>query len=208
MLGIYVAEAESSRLWLGVLGDLQSRGVEDIPIACIDNLTGFADAIESVFPHTDVQLCLVHQMRNSLRYVTSGDQKQVSQDLQAVYKAPGLSAAETKLEAFKNQWGEKYPLVVESWQRNWTRLMRFYDYPPAIRKVIYTTNTVEGFHRQLRQVTKTKGVFPNKTALVKLLYLVSQRIGEKWTMPLANWALTLQQLSILFGQRIKRHLQT
>ena len=208
LLGIYVAESESSRLWLSVLSDLQSRGVEDILIACIDNLTGFADAIESVFPHTDVQLCLVHQMRNSLRYVTSGDQKQVSQDLQAVYKAPNLSAAEAKLEAFKSQWEEKYPLVLESWQRNWTRLMRFYDYPPAIRKVIYTTNMVEGFHRQLRQLTKTKSVFPSETALIKLLYLASERISEKWTMPLANWALTLQQLSILFGERIKRHLQT
>lgn len=125
-------------------------------------------------------------LRNSLRYVTSGDRKQVSADLQAVYKAPNLSAAEAKLEVFKNQWNEKYHLVVESWQRNWTRLTRFYDYPPAIRKVIYTTNTVEGFHRQLRQVTKTKSVFPSEMALVKLLYLASERISEKWTMPIAG----------------------
>ena len=145
--------------------------------------------------------------------MSSGDQKQVSHELQAVYKATSLLAAQTKLEAFKSQWEEKYPLVVESWQRNWTRLMRFYDYPPAIGKVIYTTNTVEGFHGQLGQLTKTKSVFASEMALVKLLYLVSARISEKWTMPLANmplanWALTLQQLSILFGERIKRHLKT
>jgi len=174
LLGIYVAEGESSRLWLSVLSDLQARGVEDILIACIDDLTGFADAIESMFPHTDVQLCLGHQMRNSLHYVASGDQKLVSSDLQSVYKSSSLSSAAIKLEEVKIKWGEKYPLVIANWQRNWARLMRFYEYPPAIRKVIYTINTVEGFHRQLRQVTKTKGVFSNEMALIKLLYLVSE----------------------------------
>jgi putative transposase len=207
LLGIYIAESESARLWLSVLSDLQSRGVEDLLVVCIDNLTGFAEAIESSFPQADVQLCLVHQMRNSLRYVTTKDQKVVSADLQAVYRAPNLSVAESKLSEFVAKWGEKYPLVGESWQRNWARLTCFFNYPPAIRKVIYTTNTVEGFHRQLRQVTKTKGVFSSETALIKLLYLVQERIAGKWSMPLANWSLTLQQLSILFGERVKDRLK-
>jgi transposase-like protein len=207
LLGIYIAESESARLWLSVLSDLQSRGVEDLLVVCIDNLTGFADAIESIFPQAEVQLCLVHQMRNSLRYVTTKDQKAVSADLQAIYRASSLQAAEAKLVEFVTKWGDKYPLVGESWQRNWSRLTCFFNYPPAIRKVIYTTNTVEGFHRQLRQVTKTKGVFSNEMALIKLLYLVQDRISEKWSMPLANWSLTLQQLSILFGERVKARLK-
>lgn len=207
LLGIYLAESESARLWLSVLSDLQSRGVADLLIVCIDNLTGFADAIESMFPQAEVQLCLVHQMRNSLRYVTSKDQRAVSTDLQAIYRASSLAVAQTKLAEFTAKWAEKYPLVGESWQRNWARLSAFLNYPPAIRKVIYTTNTVEGFHRQLRQVTKTKGVFSSETALVKLLYLVQERISEKWSRPMADWSLTLQQLSILFGERVKSRLK-
>ena len=207
LLGIYVAESESARLWLSLLSDLQSRGVEDLLVVCIDNLRGFADAIESLFPQAELQLCLVHQMRNSLRYVTTKDQKAVSTDLQAIYRASSLEAAQTKLAEFVTKWGDKYPLVGESWQRNWSRLTCFFNYPPAIRKVIYTTNTVEGFHRQLRQVTKTKGVFSSETALIKLLYLAQERSSEKWSMPLANWSLTLQQLSILFGEQVKSRLK-
>jgi transposase-like protein len=207
LLGIYVAESESSRLWLTVLTDLQSRGVEDILISSIDNLTGFGDAIESLFPHTQVQLCLVHQMRNSLRYVARGDQRAVSQSLQAIYKAVNLTAAESQLAEFAKQWGSKYPLVLESWQRHWVRLTGFFDYSPAIRKVMYTTNPVEGFHRQLRKVTKTKTVFPNEMALIKLLYLAQERISDKWTVPLTGWGLTLQQLCILFGERVKSRLK-
>lgn len=207
LLGIYVAESESARLWLTVLTDLQSRGVADILIASIDNLTGFGDAIESLFPHTQVQLCLVHQMRNSLRYVARGDQRVVSQSLQAIYKAANLTAAESQLAEFAKQWGSKYPLVLESWQRHWVRLTGFFEYPMAIRKVIYTTNPVEGFHRQLRQVTKTKVVFPNEVALIKLLYLAQERICDKWTVQLTGWGLTLQQLCILFGERVKSRLK-
>ncbi len=205
LLGLYVGDAESARFWLTVLTDLQSRGVEDVLIACIDNLRGFADAIETVFPHADVQLCLVHQVRNSLRYVTPKDQTAVVAALKPIYQAPNLAAAEQARAAFTDSWGDKYPLVVESWERNWTRLTRFFDYPPASRRVVYTTNTVEGFHRQLRSVTKTKGAFTSETALLKLLYLVTQRLIAKWTVALPQWLATLQQLTILFDQRVRKH---
>lgn len=207
LLGIYIGDSESSRFWLSVLSDLQNRGVKDVLICSIDNLKGFADAIETVFPLTDVQLCLVHQVRNSLRYVTSKDQRQVAADLKPLYQVASLSAAEQNLAAFASKWGDKYPLVLESWQRNWIRLTRFFEYPPAIRKVVYTTNTVEAFHRQIRTVTKSKGAFSSETALVKLLYLTTQRIIEKWKIPLANWSVTVQQLAILYGDRIKQYMK-
>lgn len=207
LLGIYIGDAESARFWLSVLMDLQNRGVQDLLITSIDNLTGFGDAIETVFPKADVQLCLVHQVRNSLRYVTSKDQKAVVADLKPIYQSANLSGAEQKLADFTSKWEKKYPLVVESWQRNWLRLTRFFEYPAAIRKVVYTTNTVEGFHRQIRCVTKSKGAFPSETALVKILYLTTQRIIENWTMPLANWSLTVQQLAILYGDRVKPYLK-
>lgn len=207
LLGIYLGDAESARFWLSVLTDLQNRGVQDLLITSIDNLKGFGDAIETVFPQADVQLCLVHQVRNSLRYVTSKDQKEVAADLKPIYQVSTLASAEQKLAAFADKWGQKYPLVVESWQRNWTRLTRFFEYPAAIRKVVYTTNTVEGFHRQIRCVTKSKGAFSSETALIKLLYLTTQRIIENWKMPLANWSLTVQQLAILYGDRVKPFLR-
>lgn len=190
-----------------MLTDLQNRGIKDLLICSIDNLTGFGDAIETIFPKADVQLCLVHQMRNSLRYVTSKDQKEVAADLKPIYQVASVASAEQKLVAFADKWGTKYPLVVESWQRNWTRLTRFFEYPAAIRKVVYTTNTVEGFHRQIRCVTKSKGAFSSETALLKLLYLTTQRIIESWKMPLANWSLTVQQLAILYGDRVKPYLK-
>ncbi|MBD2705890.1 IS256 family transposase [Spirosoma sp. BT702] len=207
LLGIYLGDAESARFWLSVLTDLQNRGVQDLLITSIDNLKGFGDAIETVFPQADVQLYLVHQVRNSLRYVTSKDQKEVATDLKPIYQVSTLASAEQKLAAFADKWGQKYPLVVESWQRNWTRLTRFFEYPAAIRKVVYNTNTVEGFHRQIRSVTKSKGAFSSETALIKLLYLTTQRIIETWTMPLANWSLTVQQLAILYGERVKPFLR-
>ena len=206
LLGIYVGGAESARFWLSVLSDLQARGVQDVLIACIDNLTGFAEAIEAVFPQTDVQLCLVHQVRNSLRYVAPRERAPVVAALKPIYQAPNVEAAEVARQAFAAQWGTKYPLVVESWQRNWTRLTRFFEYPPPIRRVVYTTNTVEGFHRQLRAVTKTKGAFTSESALLKLLFLSTQRLIAKWTRPLNHWPLTMQQLVILFPQRVKPFL--
>lgn len=207
LLGIYLGDAESARFWLSVLTDLQNRGVQDLLITSIDNLKGFGDAIETVFPKADVQLCLVHQVRNSLRYVTTKDQKEVAADLKPIYQVASLASAEQKLAAFTEKWGNKYPLVVESWQRNWTRLTRMFEYPAAIRKVVYTTNTVEGFHRQIRCVTKSKGAFSSETALLKLLYLTTQRIIDAWKMPLANWSLTVQQLAILYGDRVKPFLK-
>lgn len=206
LLGIYIGDAESARFWLSTLTDLQNRGVKDLLICSIDNLSGFGDAIETVFPQADVQLCLVHQVRTSLRYVVSKDQKAVVADLKPIYQSANLAGAEQKLVAFADKWGQKYPLVVESWRRNWLRLTRFFEYPAAIRKVVYTTNTVEGFHRQIRCVTKSKGAFSSETALLKLLYLTTQRIIESWKLPLQNWAATLQQLTILFEDRVRNHI--
>jgi putative transposase len=206
LLGIYIGDSESARFWLSVLSDLQARGVRDLLICSIDNLSGFGDAIEAVFPLTEIQLCLVHQVRNSLRYVSYKDSQAVTAALKAIYQAPSLAVAEEKLAEFARQWGQTYPLVLTSWQRNWLRLTRFFDYPPAIRKVMYTTNTVEGFHRQLRSVTKSKGAFSSETALLKILYLTTQRIAQKWTKPLDGWPLTIQQLSILFAERLTNHL--
>ncbi len=207
VLGIYVSENEGAKFWLQVLTQLQQRGVEDILIACIDNLKGFAEAIETIFPKTEVQLCVVHQIRNSMKYVGSKHQKEFMRDLKPVYQAPDEAAARAKLGGVKEKWGKMYPVVIESWENNWERLTRYFQYPTAIRRIIYTTNTVEGFHRQLRKVTKTKGAFTSDNALLKLLYLTIERITEKWTSPLQNWSLTFSQLSIYFGERIKPHLR-
>lgn len=159
LLGLYISESEGARFWLGVLSDLQSRGVKDILVASIDGLKGFPEAIESIFPHTRVQLCLVHQMRNSLRFVPDKDRKAVARELKKVYKAPKRKDAELAFEAFCSDWAQKYPMIVKSWTDNWERLMEMFEYPPEIRRIIYTTNPVEGVHRQLRKVTKTKGGF-------------------------------------------------
>jgi transposase-like protein len=207
VLGIYVSEQEGARFWLQVLTQLQQRGVEDVLIACIDNLKGFAEAIETIFPQAEVQLCIVHQIRNSLKYVGSKHQKEFMRDLKPVYQAPDEDAAKAKLQGLKEKWGGMYPVVIESWENNWDRLSRYFQYPTAIRRIIYTTNTVEGFHRQLRKVTKTKGAFTSDNALLKLLYLAIERITEKWTSPLQNWSLTFSQLSIYFRERIKPHLR-
>ena len=163
---------------------MQQRGIQDILIACIDNLKGFAEAIETIFPHTEVQLCVVHQIRNSLKYVGSKHQKEFMRDLKPVYQAPDETSARSKFQALKEKWNRLYPVVIESWETNWERLTRYFQYPAAIRRLIYTTNMVEGFHRQLRKVTKTKGAFTTDTALIKLLYLTIERITEKWTAPL------------------------
>ena len=208
VLGIYVIENEGAKFWLQVLTQLQQRGVEDILIACIDNLKGFAEAIETIFPKTEVQLCVVHQIRNSMKYVGTKHQKEFMRDLKPVYQAPDESSARSKLEGLKEKWGKMYPVVIESWENNWDRLSRYFQYPAAIRRIIYTTNMVEGFHRQLRQVTKTKGAFTSDNALIKLLFLAIERITEKWTSPLQNWSLTFSQLSIYYRDRIKPHLRT
>ena len=202
LIGMYVSESEGAIFWLSVLTDLKARGVKDILIACIDNLNGFAEAIESVFPKVEIQSCIVHQIRNSIKYVASKEQKVFLADLKLVYQAVNKQTAEAELDKLEEKWGKRYPIVVESWRKNWHKLSTYFDYDPMIRKLIYTTNAVEGFHRQIRKVTKTKGVFPNDMALLKLIYLASQNIAKKWTQPLQNWALTAQQLRIRFQERM------
>jgi len=170
--------------------------------ACTDNLSGFSQAILSIFPETEIQKCIVHQIRNSLKYVASKDQKPFMKDLKKVYKSINKSQAETELINLEEIWGKKYPIVIKSWNENWEELSNYFKYDEPIRKIIYTTNAVEGFHRQVRKVTKTKGAFTNDMALMKLIYLAAQNISEKWTQPVHNWALTIQQLCIHFEGRL------
>lgn len=203
LIGMYVSESEGANFWLSVLTDLKARGLKDILIACIDNLSGFAEAIVSVFPQVEIQSCIVHQIRNSLKYVASKDQKVFMKDLKCVYQAVNKTQAELELIKLEEIWGKKYPVVLKSWQTNWEKLSTYFNYDEQIRRLIYTTNAVEGFHRQVRKVTKTKGVFPNDMALLKLIYLATEHISKKWTMPLKNWAITAQQLHIRFGDRMK-----
>ncbi len=203
LLGMYISKSEGANFWLGVLTDLQNRGVKDILIACVDGLKGFPDAIASVFPETTVQLCIVHQIRNSIKYVASKNQKEFMRDLKLVYQAVSKDAAESALEDLDVKWGEQYPIVIKSWRDNWERLTAYFQYSAHIRKMIYTTNTVEGYHRQIRKVTKNKGVFPSDTALEKLVYLAFTRIRRKWTQPIQNWGQTAQQLAILFPDRFR-----
>jgi putative transposase len=203
VIGIYVSESEGAKFWLNVLTDLKARGVKDILICCIDNLTGFAEAINSVFPHSEVQLCILHQVRNSLGYVIHKDKPEFTKDMKKIYRAVNKSQAEIELDNLDERWGKKYPMIIKSWRTNWENLTTFYQYDTHIRKTIYTTNPVEGYNRQLRKVTKTKGPFPNDMALLKLLYLAIENICEKWTQPVHNWALTAQQLNIRFGDRMK-----
>lgn len=202
LIGMYVSESEGSNFWLGVLSDLRNRGVEDILIASIDNLKGFAEAIQSTFPKAEIQSCIVHQIRNSLKYVASKDQKPFLSDLKEVYQASTKELAEQQLDTLDQKWGKKYPLVINSWRNNWSKLSTYFKYDPAIRKLIYTTNTIEGFHRQVRKVTKTKGAFPSDIALLKLIYLAYLNIRKKWTQPLQNWSLTISQLAIWFKDRL------
>ena len=203
LIGMYISESEGANFWLSVLTDLKARGLDDILIACIDNLNGFAEAIATVFPKVEIQSCIVHQIRNSLKYVASKDQKAFMKDLKCVYQAANKTQAEQELLKLDEIWGKKYPIVLKSWHTNWEKLTAYFNYDAQIRKLIYTTNAVEGFHRQVRKVTKTKGVFPNDMALLKLIYLATEHISKKWTMPLANWAITAQQLHIRFGDRMK-----
>lgn len=203
VIGIYVSESEGAKFWLNVLTDLKNRGVKDILINCIDNLTGFAEAINSVFPHSEVQLCILHQVRNSLNYIIHKDKPEFIKDLKLIYRAVNKSQAEIELDNLEEKWGKKYAMVIKSWRTNWENLSTFFQYDTHIRKTIYTTNPIEGFNRQLRKVTKTKGPFPNDMALLKLIYLATENIHEKWTQPVHNWALTAQQLSIRFGERMK-----
>jgi transposase-like protein len=205
LLGLYIGEQEGARFWLGVLTDLQNRGIKDICIACIDNLKGFAEAIESIFPYTEVQLCIIHQIRNSTKYVVYKDRKVVIEDLKNIYQAANQDQAEIALEELSQKWKDKYPYMIKSWHNNWGRLSCFYKYPKEIRKVMYTTNIIESFHSQLRKVTKSKRVFTNDDALLKLLYLVFMNIKVGWTGPIGGWKLISSQLMIIFEDRMTQH---
>ncbi|KAA6441858.1 IS256 family transposase [Dyadobacter flavalbus] len=203
LIGIYLSENEGAKFWLSVLTDLKQRGVEDILIACIDGLKGFPEAIEAVFPKTKIQLCIIHQIRTSIRYVPEKDKKGVISDLKPIYKAINQEQAYERLLEFDDKWGKKYPLAVKSWMDNWVNLSTFFEYTAEIRKVIYTTNAIEGMHRQIRKVTKTKGAFTSDQALLKLVYLVVRDLSKKWTMSIHNWGLTMSQLYIKFGDRLQ-----
>lgn len=203
LLGMYVSENEGANFWLSVLTDLHNRGMKDILIACIDNLKGFSEAINSLYPLTEVQSCIVHQIRNSLKYVASKNQKEFMRDLKLVYKATSIDIAEENLKALGEKWEKKYPVVINSWNNNWHKLSTYFKYSESIRKLIYTTNAIEGFHRQVRKVTKNKTAFTTDMALLKLIYLAQRNISKKWTQPLQNWGLTVSQLSIIFGERLK-----
>ncbi|WP_319558242.1 IS256 family transposase [Thiomicrorhabdus sp.] len=202
LLGLYLSESEGANYWLSVLTDLHNRGVKDILIASVDGLTGFPEAIASIYPDTEVQLCVVHQIRNSMKYVASKNQKEFMNDLKPVYQAQTKQAAETALEALDAKWGKQYPLVINAWQRKWENLSVYFNYPDYIRKVIYTTNAIEAVHRQFRKLTKTKGGFPNENSLLKLLYAGILNASKKWTMPVQNWNLALSQLAIHFEGRL------
>jgi len=203
LLGIYVSESESARFWLSVMEDLQHRGVQDILIACTDNLKGFSEAISSVFPQAAVQSCIVHQVRNSLKYTVHTDARPMVADMRAIYGSPTLAAAEQQLGEFSQRWGKKYPAAVKSWQENWHKLSTFFDFGQDIRRLMYTTNPIENVHRQMRKITKTKGSFTSDMALKKLIYLVIREINRSPKGKVIKWGLILSQLSIKFGDRIK-----
>ncbi len=202
VLGLYISESEGANFWLSVLTDLQNRGVADILIASVDGLTGFPEAIASIYPDTEVQLCIVHQIRNSLRYVASKNHKAFMVDLKRVYRAASLGEAESALDELEATWGDKYPVVIKSWRTKWENLSAYFKYPADIRRIIYTTNSIEAVHRQFRKLTKTKGGFPNDNSLLKLLYMGVNNASKKWTMPIQNWSLTLSQMTIFFEGRL------
>jgi putative transposase len=202
ILGFYACESEGAHFWLGVLNDLKARGVEDILIACIDGLKGFPEAIQAAFPKAEVQLCIVHQIRNSLKHVASKNQKSFMRDLKTVYQADTKDLAELNFLQLDEKWGKQYPMVIKSWQENWDNLTTYFKYSKDVRRLIYTTNPIEGFHRQVRKYTKTKGAFTSENALFKLVFCAINAIEAKWNQPLHNWALTISQLDIYFPNRL------
>lgn len=206
VLGIWVGENEGAHFWLGICNELKNRGVEDILIACVDGLKGFPDAINTVFPKTEIQLCIIHMIRNTLKYVGSKNQKEFMADLKLVYKAPTEDKAKAELDNLDSKWGGKYPLVIKSWRRNWENLSTYFKFPDDIRRMIYTTNAVEALHRQMRKVTKNRSLFPNDEALSKILFLAIRDVSKKWTLPLQNWSFAISQLYVIFEGRFNLDL--
>jgi putative transposase len=202
VLGIWLEKEEGAKFWLKVITELQNRGLKDILIACVDGLKGFPEAIESVFPGAQIQLCIVHMVRNSLKFVSWKDRKKVASDLKAVYRAATEQQGQDALTEFEKSWDERYPMIAKSWRSNWTRIRTLFGYPPKIRKVIYTTNAIESLNNGLRKVTKNRGSFPTDEAAIKLLYLALKNIMKKWTMPIHDWGTAINQFSIIFDGRI------
>lgn len=203
VLGIWISKNEGAKFWMQVVTELKNRGASDILIACVDGLKGFEEAINAVFPETIVQLCIVHMVRNSLRFVPWKDKKAVAADLKAVYTSPSEDAAMQALESFQDKWGEKYSTIVDIWQRNWQGIVPCLSFPEFIKKVIYTTNAIEAINRQIRKIIKNKGVFPNDDAVKKSIFLALKNAQKKWTMPIRNWPQALNQFAILFTDRVK-----
>ena len=202
VLGMYVGENESAKFWLSIMNGLKNRGVEDILIACVDGLNGFPQAIEAVYPKTEIQQCIIHQIRNSTKFVSYKDIKKLMADLKLVYAAPTEETALNELELFKDKWDSKYPKIYKSWHDNWATLSTYFKYPEAVRRLIYTTNAIEGFNRQLRKVTKSKTVFPSDDSLLKMLYLATMDITKKWTGHRQDWGQIHSQLEIYFEERL------
>lgn len=202
VLGMYVGQNESAKFWLSILNGLKNRGVQDILIACVDGLTGFPQAIEVVFPETEIQQCIIHQIRNTTKFVSYKEIKPLMSDLKRVYAAPTEEIALSELDAFDEKWSGKYPKIAKSWRDNWSNLSTYFKYPDAVRRLIYTTNTIEGFNRQLRKVTKSKTVFPSDESLLKMLYLAMIDITKKWTGHRQDWGQIHSQLEIYFEERL------
>jgi len=202
VLGLWIAQTEGAKFWLQVVTELKNRGVRDVFIACVDGLKGFPEAIESVFPKTSVQLCIVHLVRHSLNYVGWKQRREVAQDLKLIYTAATEVEAEQRLNEFSLKWDEKFPMIAKSWRSNWTRVIPFFAHPPEIRKIIYTTNAIESLNMSLRKVTKARGSFPNDEAVSKLLYLALRNIAKKWTMPVYDWKAALNRFAIIYENRL------
>jgi transposase-like protein len=202
LLGLWISATEGATFWLSIFTELQQRGVRDCFVACVDGLTGLPEALETVFPQTQVQLCIVHKVRQSLRYVVWKERRAVARDLRAIYGAATLPEAEHALERFAALWDARYPTISAAWRRDWSRLTIFFDYPPEIRKAIYTTNAIESVNFSLRKVLKSRGAFPTDESILKVLYLGMQRIAKKWTMPIPHWTRALNQFAILLGDRV------
>ncbi|HBN29187.1 MAG TPA: IS256 family transposase [Clostridiaceae bacterium] len=206
ILGIWIGEQEGAKFWLSVCNDLKNRGVMDIVIACMDGLKGLPEAIKTVFPNVNIQSCIIHQIRNSIKYISSKDSKAFMKDLKCVYQATNEDLALQALQDLDNSWGSKYPIVIQSWTNNWDNLSTYFKFPPEIRRIIYTTNALEGFNRQLRKFTKTKTSFPTDDSLRKSLYLATEQIMSKWNSPCQNWHGTLAQLSIMYEDRLEQYI--
>lgn len=206
ILGIWVDEAEGAKFWLSICNDLKNRGVKKILIACMDGLKGLPQAIKTVFPTVDIQTCIVHQIRNSIKYIASKDKKAFMKDLKEVYKAPTEELALAQLDSLKEKWGSNYGMVIDSWYNNWNNLDTFFKFSPQIRKLIYTTNVLEGFNRQVRKFTKVRTIFPTDESLNKCVYLATMEIMEKWTQPIHNWGTTLAELSLYFEEQLRDEL--